>query len=77
MELEERRRAEQRIDALLPELAEALLAWESRDREGWRDSNRTARRLRVLMQSISGYANDIAAHDGRAYFWGVNARRDA
>jgi hypothetical protein len=75
MELEERRRAEQRIDALLPELAATMLAWENRNRENWRDSNREARRLRVLMQSISGYANDIAAHDGRAYYWGVNARR--
>lgn len=77
MELAERRNAEQRIDALLPELAEAVMEWERRDRENWRDSNRIARRLRVLMQSISGYANDISAHDGQAYYWGVNARRDA
>lgn len=76
MELEERRQAEQRIDALLPELAEAMIAWGTRSREDWRDSNRIARQLRVLMQSISGYAGDIAAHDGRAYYWGVNARRD-
>ena len=72
---EERRHAEERIDALLPELAEAVMAWEGRDRENWRSSNSAARKLRLLMQSISGYANDIAAHDGHAYWWGVNAKR--
>jgi len=75
-EVGEREYAEQQIDRLVPELAEAMEEWLGRDRENWRSSSRGASRLQLLMRSISGYAGNIAAIDSREHWWGVNARRD-
>lgn len=67
---------EERMDAHLADLVETVQGWMNRDREDWRDSNRWAGRLELVMRSVSAEAAAIKSIDARERWWGVRAIRD-
>jgi len=66
---------EERMDARLHDLAEAVEGWLDRDREDPRDSSRWAGRLQLMMRSVSAEAAAIQALDNQRYWSEQEAAR--